>query len=232
MASPCDVSDSSEVRHLVGRVAGHFGRLDIVVNAAAIIGPIGPLWQCDLEEWRRTLATNLGGTVHCCHAAIPHLMRGGRGKIINFSGGGAAAPRVNFTAYGIAKAGIVRLTETLAEELKGHQIDVNAIAPGLVDTQMTAAIERAGSAAGAESALIRELRDQDKGMNPAELAADLAVFLASRASDGLTGRLISAPHDEWRKWDKDRIARIGRSSWLTLRRLDRPTLRQLDEGAL
>jgi 3-oxoacyl-[acyl-carrier protein] reductase len=229
IAIPTDVSAAEQVRRLVDRAVEHFGRLDVVINAAAIVGPIGPLWNCDLDQWRDAFNVNLFGTLYVCHAAVPHLIKAGRGKVINFSGGGATAPRANFSAYGASKAAVVRMTETLAEELKPYRIDVNAIAPGLVNTRMLDEIERAGDAGGREAATVAAIRNGTApGVSPG-LAGELAVFLASSESDGLSGRLISAPHDDWRKWNHTRIHELMSRPWYTLRRLDHHTLRQLGE---
>ncbi len=228
-AVPTDVSEVGQVERLVKHTIDRFGQLDILVNVAAIQGPVGPLWQADLQQWRATLAVNLLGTVYCCHAAVPHMIDSGKGKIINFAGGGATGPRPNFSAYAASKAAVVRLTETLAEELGALQIDVNAIAPGTVNTRMLDAIATAGAEAGAEGAVVAALRSDGTGGVPAELAADLAVFLATAESDGLTGRLISAPHDDWQNWDGTRIKELCSRPWLTLRRLDQFTLRLLNQ---
>jgi 3-oxoacyl-[acyl-carrier protein] reductase len=146
-----------------------------------------------------------------------------RGKIINLSGGGATAPRPNFSAYGAAKAGVVRLTETLADELMSFNIQVNAIAPGAVNTQMLDEVLAAGVEAGAE--LSAAERRKHEGGTPPSLAAELAVFLASTYSDSLTGKLISAVHDDWRAWNEQTMAALSSSAWLTLRRIDPHTLR-------
>ncbi len=228
IAIPTDVGDAEQVRCLLERTVQHHGKLDTVVNAAGILGPIGPLWNCDLNRWRDAMNVNLFGTLYVCHAAVPHLIKAARGKIINFAGGGAATPRANFTAYSASKAALVRMTETLAQELRPHRIDVNAIAPGLVNTRMLDEIEHAGQAAGAEADAVAALRNGTiPGASP-ELAGELAVFLASSESDGLTGKLISAPHDDWRKWNRERIDELTATQWFTLRRLDRHTLSQLD----
>ena len=145
------------------------------------------------------------------------MIKAGSGKIINMSGGGATSPRANFTAYGVSKAALVRFTETLAEELKPHNIQVNAIAPGAVRTQMTEEIVIAGQLAGS-----RELQQAQgilrEGGDSAENAAELAVFLASAESDGITGRLISAVWDDWRHLG-EHSEEIAASDLYTLRRV-------------
>jgi len=211
-----DVSRNQEVMAMVHDALGEFGRIDILVNNAGIQAPIGPLWENDPDEWLRTILINLGGVFLCCKAVIPVMIRQGGGKIINLSGGGATSPRPFFSAYAASKAAIVRLTETLAEEIKQHNIQVNAIAPGPVNTRMTEQVVATGAAAG-ERALAEARRVNEERQRP-EAAAELAVFLASGQSDGLTGRLISAVWDDWRALPF-RLDEIMSSDLYTLRRI-------------
>ena len=219
-----DVAEAAQVEHLVSTAIAEFGAIDVLVNAAGVQGPIGTLWEADLEHWRRTFDINLFGTMQCCRSVIPHMIAAGGGKIINFSGGGAAGPRMNFSAYAASKAAVVRMTETLAEETRPFNICVNALAPGIVNTRMLDAIVRAGSAAAGEHEQIKTLRKDAAGFVAIEIPVGLAVFLSSRESDGLTGKLISAPYDDWQAWDHDRISALSAQPWLTLRRLDQHTL--------
>jgi NAD(P)-dependent dehydrogenase (short-subunit alcohol dehydrogenase family) len=152
-----------------------------------------------------------------------------QGKIINFSGGGATGPRPNFSAYSASKAAVVRLTETLAEELRPFNVQVNAVAPGAINTGMLEEVLAAGEAAGVELAAAQSRKTQ--GGTPIELAARLVVFLASGASGSLTGKLISAPHDNWQNWGTEDLARLDGSPWYTLRRMDEPTLRPFRDKA-
>lgn len=224
-----DVADAAAAGAAVRRCVDEFGRIDVLVNAAAVHGPIGRAWELDVAAWTRAAAVNLFGTFHCCHAAIPAMLDAGAGRIINFSGGGATSPLPRFTAYAASKAAVVRLTETLAEELKGHGVTVNAIAPGVVDTRLQDNVLAAGDRAGPVYERIRRMRASGEGGVPAALAAALAVFLASDSAGTLTGKLISAPHDGWASWDAERIAELMERPWLTLRRLDDYTLRPLLE---
>jgi NAD(P)-dependent dehydrogenase (short-subunit alcohol dehydrogenase family) len=222
-----DVSVGSSVERAVEQCKLRFGAPDVLVNAAAVHGPIGPLWEVDVVEWWRAHRINLLGTMLCCRAVIPGMLASGRGRIINFSGGGATAPRPRFSAYASSKTAVVRLTETLAEELRGSGVTVNAIAPGTVDTRLQDDVIAAGPAAGADYAVVERLRATGTGGVPAELAASLAVFLASEAAAPVSGRLISAAHDAWQSWDEMQIMILADSAWLTLRRLDAHTLRAL-----
>jgi 3-oxoacyl-[acyl-carrier protein] reductase len=200
-----------------------FGQIDVLVNNAGTQGPIGPLAENDADSWVRTFQVNVFGVFYFIKAVLPHMMARREGKIINVSGGGATAPRPHFSAYGASKTAILRLTETLAEEVRAFNIQVNAIAPGAVNTRMLQEILDAGEAAGPELELAHQ-RQAGRGI-PAELAARLAVFLSSGASGSLTGKLISAPHDGWESWDEARIKELMTLPWLTLRRIDLFTLR-------
>ena len=173
-------------------VAARAGEVTVLVNNAAITGPVGPLETNDWDDWTQTLQTNLFGTVLMCRAVVPGMRERGYGKIINLSGGGGTGPRPNFSAYATAKAGVVRFTETLAREVEG--IDVNAIAPGALNTRMRDDVLAAGpELAGAEYEPTR-----DRGETSFVPATQLAVYLASAASDGVSGRLIAALWDDWR----------------------------------
>ncbi len=220
-----DVTAPLEVASLVQKSIELFGRIDILVNAAGTYGPIGRVWEVDGREWANTFSANLFGPFLLCQLVLPHMIRAGRGKIINFSGGGATSALCRFSAYGVSKAAVVRLTETLAEEVKEFNIQVNAIAPGAVDTKLQDSVLAAGERAGDLLQRIRRLRETGEGGTPREVPADLALFLASDDSRNLTGRLISAPNDKWESWTDERIEQVMSQPWFTLRRMDPFTLR-------
>ena len=220
-----DVTAPPEVASLVQKSIELFGRIDILVNAAGTYGPIGRVWEVDAREWATTFSANLFGPFLLCQLVLPHMIRAGRGKIINFSGGGATSPLCRFSAYGVSKAAVVRLTETLAEEVKEFNIQVNAIAPGAVDTKLQDLVLAAGERAGDLLQRIRRLRETGEGGTPREVPAELALFLASDDSRNLTGRLISAPNDKWESWTDERIEQVMSQPWFTLRRMDPFTLR-------
>ncbi len=217
LALNVDVSSRKDVTRMVDSAIREFGKIDILVSNAGIQGPIGPIIEADIERWIQTVNINLIGTFLCAKEILPFMIRRRQGKIINLSGGGATSPRPYFSAYAASKAAVVRFTETLAEEVKGFNIQVNAIAPGAVNTRMLEQVLAAGKAAGEEA--LDEARQQlETGGTPLQTAASLAVFLASNESDGLTGRLISAIWDDWQGMAK-RIPEIMASDLYTLRRI-------------
>lgn len=222
-----DVSDREQVENMVSSVVREFKRVDILVNNAGVQPPIGPVTENDPDQWLKTVTVNLGGTFLCSRAVLPIMMKRRQGKIINLSGGGAASPRPYFTAYAASKAAVVRFTETLAEEVKEYNIQVNAIAPGAVNTRMLEGVIAAGEMAGAK-ALADAKRQMEKGGTPPEKPAALALFLASDESNGLTGRLISAVWDDWEGMIKQ-VERIISTDLYTLRRITPETVIE-DQG--
>lgn len=220
LALKADVSQAQDVEAMVTSAMIQYGKIDVLVNNAAVQAPIGPLWESDPTEFLRTILINLGGVFLCCRAVVPMMIRQGEGKIINLSGGGATSPRPFFTAYAASKAAVVRLTESLAAEVKQYNIQVNAIAPGRVSTWMTEQVLATGAAAG-ERALEEAQRTKEEGASP-QAAAELAVFLASGESSDLTGRLISAAWDDWRSLPSH-LEEVMASELYTLRRITADT---------
>ena len=219
-----DVADPKVPATAVEEAQRILGDIDILVNAAGIQPPIGLFADNCLEAWERTIQVNLMGPVRAIHAVLPGMRARRRGKIINFSGGGATAPRPRFSAYAASKAALVRLTETLAVELEPYNIQVNAVAPGAVNTQMLNEVFEAGEKAGMEYHQAQERAKS--GGTPVELVCELVKFLASPASGSLTGKLISAPHDPWRGW-AGKCEEVNATPLYTIRRLDPFTIRPL-----
>jgi 3-oxoacyl-[acyl-carrier protein] reductase len=220
-----DVASEADSVGMAKAAIETYGKIDILVNNAGIQGPIGPAVDNDPIFWMETLRVNVMGTYLCCRAVLPHMTARRQGKIVNLSGGGSTGPRPNFSAYAASKAAVVRFTETLAQEVREFGIQVNAIAPGAVNTRMLTEVLEAGELAGGELEAARQRECQ--GGTPPELPAALAVFLASSASGLLTGKLISAPHDSWASWGPEKIDELNASSWFTLRRLDEFTVAHL-----
>jgi 3-oxoacyl-[acyl-carrier protein] reductase len=215
-----DISNSDNVRNFVDKTQQQFGRIDVLVNNAGILGPAGPMDGIDVDKWVQAIKINLIGTFLCCRYALQLMVRRKSGKIVNLSGAGAPLPYPMYSAYSTSKIGVLGLTQTLAEETKEHNIQVNAIAPGAVDTRLQDEILAAGSLAGAK-ALTKANEVKKKGGASPEEVARLAVFLASESSDRLTGRLISAVWDDWRALEKGgSLQRVIERELFTLRRID------------
>src|SRR5690349_19142055 len=192
-----DVSDRASCDAIVARAERDLPGLSILVNNAGVYGPKGAIEDVDWDEWVRAIEINLFGTVYICRAVIPVLKARNYGKIVNLSGGGATAPLPRISAYAASKAAVVRMTDTLAEELRDWHIDVNAIAPGALNTRLLDEVIEAGPEKVGRSFYERSLKQRDQGGAPLEKGAALAVFLGAKESDGITGRLISAVWDDW-----------------------------------
>lgn len=197
LATPADVSEPTDVRRLVETTLAAFGGLEILVCNAGVYGPKGPLQDVSWAEWSQAIAINLIGTMLSCREVLPHFQDRQYGKILLLSGGGATKPLPYLSAYAASKAAIVRFGETLAEEVRDSGIDVNAVAPGALNTRLLDEVLEAGPVRVGRVFYEQALRQKAQGGTPMERGAALCVFLASAASDGITGKLISAVWDPW-----------------------------------
>jgi 3-oxoacyl-[acyl-carrier protein] reductase len=199
LSKVCDVSNEKQVNEFAALALRELGSLQALVLNAGIYGPMGPTESVSLDEWRRALDINLYGVLLPCRAVIPHFKQTGRGKIVVLSGGGATNPLPNISSYAAAKAAVVRLMETLAEELKPFHVDVNAIAPGALKTRFVDQVLAAGPEKVGAQFFAKNKKWSEEGAVPLEFGARTAVYLASAQSDGITGKLISAQWDPWEK---------------------------------
>lgn len=213
-----DVGDAAEVQKAADWAKKKFGQIDGLVNCAGVYGPIGPIHEIDMAEFEKAIKINFLGTVFMCHSFVP-LLRKSSGRIVNFSGGGAATPFANFSAYATSKIALVRLSENLSEELKPLGIAVNAVAPGFVVTRLHQDTLKAGESKAGKGFLEKTKQEMEKGGVPPEKAANLTVYLLSEKSDGINGKFISAPWDDWQ--NPEWIAKLkGSKNFTTLRRID------------
>lgn len=221
----CDVSNPAEVEEMVKKTIAHFKKIDILVNNAGIYGPLGPLVDNDIGQWKSTVDINLMGTVACTKFVLPYMIKAKKGKIINLSGGGSGGPPTpTISAYVTSKVAVVRFTEVIAEEVKEHNIQVNSIAPGAVNTRLLNQVLAAADKLD-KKFLERSIKQRETGGTPPEKAAQLALFLASDDSDGLTGKLISAVWDDYQNFSK-KLDEINRTQIYTLRRIDNDTYKE------
>ena len=191
LVTPADVTDPAAVDAMVQAALEHFSRVDVLVNNAGLVGPVGPLKDNDMDYWIRTIQVNVIGVYLCCRAALPSMLLRGRGKIINLYGGRGR----NLSAYGASKVAVADITECLADELAGAGIQVNALSPGSIHTAMWEETRDAAAAIGDAELFEFGQRVTSGGGASLERAAELGVFLASDASGNLSGRVIQAWDD-------------------------------------
>jgi NAD(P)-dependent dehydrogenase (short-subunit alcohol dehydrogenase family) len=182
-----DITDADQARRLIETVVHDFGRLDVLVNNAAIF-ELHPIAKISYDEWRQawqnTINTNLIGTANLCFCAAQQMIRQEGGKIINVSSRGAFRGEPEAPAYGASKAGLNAMSQSLAQALAPHNVFVYVVAPGFVDTERVAWKVRGpdGEAISSQSPLKRVAR-------PDEVARTI-LFLASEGTDFLTGCIV------------------------------------------
>jgi NAD(P)-dependent dehydrogenase (short-subunit alcohol dehydrogenase family) len=195
MANECDVADSKSVVRAFAQAQEQFGREpDVLVNNAGI-AETAPFIKTDEEMWQRHLAVNLTGTYHCTRSALPPMVRGKWGRIINIASIAGKTGAQYVSAYSASKHGVLGLTRSLALEVAALGITVNAICPGYVDTEMTARgveniVTRTGISADDAVKALESMSPQNRMVTAEEVAA-VAVLLASEEGRGINGQAIN-----------------------------------------
>jgi NAD(P)-dependent dehydrogenase (short-subunit alcohol dehydrogenase family) len=214
-----DISDVNKVKAFASWCVNEVGDISGLVNCAGVYGPIGRTTAVDLQEFKEAININFLGAVYMCSLFAPILKSPSHKKIVNYSGGGAASPFPNYSAYATSKIALVRYTENIALELAAENIDINCIAPGFVITRLHQKTLAAGSEAAGASFYEGTKKQMETGGISSEKAANLTAFLLSDESDGITGKFISAPWDPW-----DSLQFQGRlrsdNDFCTIRRID------------
>jgi NAD(P)-dependent dehydrogenase (short-subunit alcohol dehydrogenase family) len=218
-SSRCDVAQWDQMERTEREVAAAWAHVDGLVTCAGLQGEIGRAVASDPIRWSATVRANLDGTFNAIRAFHGLLARAPRrAKVACFSGGGATRPRARFSAYGAAKTAVVRLVETIAEEEQSTALDINAVAPGAILTRLTEELIALGPAVVGEVEYQAALKQKKAGDAPLERALDLVEWLLSPQSDGISGRLLSAPWDPWRELPRH-SGPLSASDVYTLRRI-------------
>ncbi len=190
-AMACDVADYGAVQTMVGETEHRLGGVDILVNNAAIIEPIGALAQSDPAAWGRNVAVNLIGSYHAVRATLPRMLAAGRGTVVNLSSGAAHRPREGWSAYCSAKAGLAMLTGAIALECSAAGVRAFGLSPGVTDTDMQGAIRA--------SRINRVSRIPRADLAPAEHPAAAICYLCTAAADDLVGRELALSDPGFRR---------------------------------
>ena len=213
-----DLSNLENIPKLIAEIQKAAGNPDIIINNAAIQGPIGPFQTNDWIDWQKCMNICLLTPLCLIKGFLPSLITKGYGRIINISGGGATAPRPNFSSYATAKCGLIRFSETLAQEVKTHGITINCVAPGSMNSELTKKIIEAGMQNAGSTEFDNAI---NLTINPSyneERAADLVYFLTTDKCKSITGKLISAVWDPWEKLSEVTLELMD-SDVYTLRRI-------------
>lgn len=175
-----DLAVETDIERIVSEALAKFGRIDLLVNNAAVIHPRVDLVDFDVDVWRRVIEVNLIGAALLTRAVLPNMIKNRSGKIINISSIGGRKGAKGRTAYRATKAALISLTESVAAEVKAHGIDVNCICPAGVDTE-----------GYREAFASRGRADNPRLITPEEIA-EIALFVASDSSSAITGTAIDA----------------------------------------
>jgi NAD(P)-dependent dehydrogenase (short-subunit alcohol dehydrogenase family) len=213
-----DLSKPHEVMNFTENVKLIKKNLKVIINNAAIHGPIGPISTGSSQDWQDTIQVNFLSPVLICKDLIDFMSDPEGGAIINISGGGATSPRINFSAYASSKTALVRFSETLSLELINKNIRVNCISPGAMRTQLLEELLIKGSSLVGDKEFESAQKVLSTGGASLESVAELALFLASDDSNGITGKLISAQWDDWRDFP-NHLKELNSSDIYTLRRI-------------
>lgn len=188
-----DITDASAVKAVVQAVQSELGPVEILVNNAGRTGVPGPIWEMDVDDWRKTFAVNVDGAFLCSAAVLPHMIQRRQGCIINVASSAGFTPLGYSSSYCVSKAALIRLAECISIDAKDYGITAFAIDPGSVRTEMTHYLIE--SEAG--RTYLPWYRDYILAGNdvPPEMAAQLVVELASGRYASLAGRFISVTDD-------------------------------------
>lgn len=212
-----DVTRKEEIDSVLDELESRFGPLNSVIHSAGVYGAIGPITSVKPDEWFEGIKINLFGSFLVARQSCLRFQKNGGGRLVLFSGGGAAGPFPNYTSYACSKTGVVRLTETIAQEMASYNIEVNCVGPGFVVTRLHQKTLQAHERAGSEF-LERTKAEILRGGVPAEIGASAAAFLVSDEAKGINGKFIAAPYDNWKDFPQ-RLKALKESDIFTLRRI-------------
>jgi 3-oxoacyl-[acyl-carrier protein] reductase len=197
-----DVSDERSVEKFFLEAEQAHGEINAVVHLAAALKPFGSVRSVDPVTWTDTVHTNINGTFYVIRCALMSMPAERRGDIVVLSGGGATSPMPTISAYAASKSAVVRLVESVALEEKDGLVRINALAPGIMDTDMLDELIDSGRDLVSKEYFVRMQQAKLNGEDSKELAIECIEFLLTNNLFGLSGLLISAKWDDWKVWEK------------------------------
>tara|TARA_B100001741_G_scaffold312580_1_gene316271 strand:+ start:1074 stop:1961 length:888 start_codon:yes stop_codon:yes gene_type:complete len=196
----CDVSKFKQVDLFFDRIIKKIKKIDILINNAGIYGPKGEIEDLSWKDFKKTFEINLFGSIYLIKKVIPHFKKYNKGKIVQMSGGGAASPLPYFSAYATSKAGIVRFIENISKELESYKIDINAVAPGPINTRMLDEVLSENPETVGRAFYNKSVIQKKNGGTDIKKILDCVEFLCHKKSNGISGKLVSVLWDNWKKF--------------------------------
>jgi NAD(P)-dependent dehydrogenase (short-subunit alcohol dehydrogenase family) len=214
-----DVSSKKDCNDLVSFTLDQFGKVTTLINNAGVYGPKGRFSELSETEFDQAMKINFYGSMYMIQACIKHFLEANLGCVIQLSGGGATKALKNISGYSVSKTAIIRLIENLAADYSDTNLKFNSIAPGALNTSMLDEIIDAGPDKVGLEFYNQSLKQYKDGGSDPKIAASLCLFLASRASDGINGRMISAIWDKWESFPENLSLFQGDDSLFRLSRI-------------
>ena len=212
-----DLSNLNSIPKIINKELKKLPKVDILINCAAIQGPIGKSWENSFKDWEKSFNINFYSTMVMTNTILPFMLKNNSGSIINISGGGSTSSRPDFSSYAISKTALVRYTEILSDELSNTKIRVNSISPGVMATNMIKKVIKYKKNINNKNEVISANKVLLEGDNKNN-AINLCIFLSTKESNGINGKLISALWDPWNEFKKYK-SYIANSDIYTLRRI-------------
>ena len=215
---PNDVSNRVTTAEMIAKLELLNLNINVLICNAGVIGPISKFLENNFEEWQESFNVNLYGTLNLISEILPSMVLRNKGRIIHISGGGATSPLFGMSSYAASKAAAVRMIETLALEYEDSGVTLNSIAPGMLKTRLLDQMLDAGPEKVGRNLFAKSKSKAEALTDTTSMALDLVDFLASEASEGITGKLISAEWDNWAEWSSH-LSELRDSDVYTLRRI-------------
>jgi 3-oxoacyl-[acyl-carrier protein] reductase len=213
-----DVSNRVSTAEMIAKLELLNLNINVLICNAGVIGPISKFLENNFEEWQESFNVNLYGTMNLISGILPSMVLRKRGRIIHISGGGATSPLFGMSSYAASKAASVRLIESLALEYQDSGVTLNSMAPGMLKTRLLDQMLDAGPEGVGRNLFAKSKSKAEALTDTTSMAVDLVDFLASEASAGITGKLISAEWDNWAEWSSH-LTELRDSDVYTLRRI-------------
>ncbi len=198
LAIPTDVSDIAQVDHLLVLTLRAFSGIDILVNNAAVVHPMGKVWETSPIAWQKLIAVNVAGPYLCARAVLPHMLDKGHGRIVNISSGAADSNIEGLSAYNASKAALERFSGTLAVEVENKGVVVTAFRPGIVDTAMQSEIRQTPDHLFPPVAEWQSWHDQGQ-LRPSSEPGQAILWLVSNFAQEANGQTFSINDKDFRQ---------------------------------